>query len=447
VALVGLPASRVAAVEAGMVSSVQEVVAATSVTGEWLVVTLSSAARVRRLRLDGAADGPVSIYGFAHEGGALRPRLLGTHPLQGGIVAGLDLTARRLAIQMAAPETVSGVFAWTPRDVLLTRQSGELVLFGGVDGPSVSGLQDAAEALLSLPQAMASVGPAQQNPAHVAGLQAIMAPGAVLPSGRFRYSRRISGTGVRLISLPLDVRMAAQDDLSGLRILDGGDRQVPFAVVEDVGSDPVDVIEPVVSSRGGRTTVAFSLPSEGLTGLTLSLRTDARGFSRTVTVWRRGRVLQRESWDGQPVLQVSLPGVFADTLAVEIDNGEDAPLPLEASLSLDRVAVLAALPSDSRLVYGDIAQLSRQRLPRLGRRGQPTLQPLSPPRYDLQAVALPVLLRLEGAAQLGPPAEARLPGAWDAQRGLVMVVTVLVALVLLGVLGSLLRTGRDDATG
>ena len=51
-----------------------------------------------------------------------------------------------------------------------------------------------------------------------------------------------------------------------------------------------------------------------------------------------------------------------------------------------------------------------------------------------------MLLQLEGVGQLGPPSADRLDGAQAGQRGLVMAVTALVAVLLLGVLASLLRS-------
>lgn len=439
VSLVGVSSSRVAEIEVGLVSALQEVPASTEVTGEWLVVNLATASRVRRLRLEGAENGLVSIVDFAASEGALRPRELGAFPLHEGTIAGLDLTARRLAIKMSAPAAVESVRAWTPRDVLLTRQSGALVLYGGTDGPSVAGLQGAAETLLALPGMTAAVGPAKQNPSHVDGLRALMRPGPTLPPLRFQFSRRINGSGVRLISLPPDVRMAARADLSGLRILDSENRQVPFVILEDVGLDPLQV-EAVVSSRGGKTTLAYALPKTGLDGLVLTLRTGARGFSRLVTIRSQGHVAQRTLWTGQSLLEVELPGLHAGRLEVEIDDGLDAPLPIDTWLSMHRLSILSMLPLDSRLFYGDVAHTAQLRLPRLGRRGRPPIEPLSPPRYDLQAVALPVLLQLEGTGQLSPPAVVRLDGAQGGQRGLIRMVTTLVAALLLVVLVSLLRS-------
>ncbi len=159
----------------------------------------------------------------------------------------------------------------------------------------------------------------------------------------------------------------------------------------------------------------------------ITLVTSANAFSREVTVLRP-RATQLEpvrawTWSSQGEtsgLTLALYERFGDELVVRIDNGDDAPLPIERIElrypSWELVAVLP--PGGATLVYGD---------PRTAR-----------PDYDLYLVRDQVLRRNPAVAALGEP-RGRVKVAPMLDRVLAGLGVAVLAVGLLLLVGTVLR--------
>ncbi|MFT4978963.1 MAG: hypothetical protein ACI8S6_004873 [Myxococcota bacterium] len=448
VSISGARRTEIARIEAGHISAVREVSAVAADQGERLVlVTLSEPATIRRLTLEGAADGHAQVYDWASEGGQLQPRFLGEHPITDGTIAGLAVTGRRLMVALSEPAQITAARAWAPREVMLVRDGGSMLLYGGADGDSTVGLQAAATELLALPWAGATVEPAIASPDYLGGEDLLMAPGAPIEPARFRYQRRLSGEGLLRIPLPPEVTLRVRQDLGDVRILDDQDRQVPFVILHELGEAPAGDVTVVTEEQPGRTALDLALPRAGTGSVTVVLSTPARGFSRIVTVRAGSNSSTRHRWEGTRELVLPLTGPLPENISITIENGDDPPIPVSVAASVPKVSLLARLSEPSRLVYSDRSVMAERPGARLGRRKRKRLEPVSSPSYDLQRVGEAVLMGVVGDARLGEPEEILLAGDDSRQQQLVFIASILAALAMLGVLGRLLLDGRSGREG
>ncbi|MGC3999309.1 MAG: DUF3999 family protein [Anaeromyxobacter sp.] len=273
--------------------------------------------------------------------------------------------------------------------------------------------------------------------------------GAPLDRAAFRWSRPIPAAPAGLAAVRLDAAVLARSgDLGDLRILGPEGRQVPYLL--ERRDEPLVIALPPPSSPGadparrGRSLRTVELPEAGLGGGRLVLETRARVFSRQVEVYetvehaghRSERLLASSGWASAdparpaPALTLELPAVEGRTLRLVLDDGDNAPLQLDAARLL--------LPAYRLRFFhpGPALQL-------LG--GAPGV---SAPRYDLALLAP----RLRGAAArelaLGGGA-AEDAGAGDAARGRLIFWIVLAAAVaaLLAVVIRLVGRGAPPAPG
>lgn len=447
VELVG-PSPRQISVEVGALGAVREVSGVVETHDRWAVITLSEPATVRRLTLPGAPDGAADLYGWLDRSGVVEPTYLGTYPCQDGVLVGAEATGRRFAVSLPEPAAaVSVARAWAPREVLLVRDAGAMTLYGGADEDQDGALQAASGELLALPWTGATVAASQPNPDHTGGLSLLMAPGTPIEAARFRFSRAISGSGLVRIPLPAPMLLQVHRDLRDLRVLDADGRQIPYAIVDEVGEDPIEPASVAQDERPGVSRVTLSLPRADSGELVLVLSTPARGFSRPVSV-RSGRGTVTRTWEGGAPLRVVLDGPIGDTITIAIDNGDDPPLPLEVSLLAPRRSLLAQVGEGSRLVYGDRSVLPADRGARLGRRKRKQIAPISAPQYDLRRHGAALLREASGVGRVGPEQPVLLAGEGPEQQR-ILIATVLAALVMVGVLGRVLlgASGADRDQG
>jgi len=150
---------------------------------------------------------------------------------------------------------------------------------------------------------------------------------------------------------------------------------------------------PCLSSAGaqaGRSEYVVPVPYRDISGATLVLTTRARVFRRTVRIGvrpppdRQGRTAlrpietrvweQRDDAAAAPPLTLPVPHAFTGEVVLDVDEGDNQPLPIErATLLVPSYAV--------RFFRSDAAPL----LLAYGR------QDLTPPRYDLSLLAPYVL--------------------------------------------------------
>jgi hypothetical protein len=272
-------------------------------------------------------------------------------------------------------------------------------------------------------------------------------PGAPVDRTRFRFSREIRAVKAGMNSLPLDAAVLAHGTLESLRIVSDDGRQVPYLLEKREEPLTLELAAPErVAAAGyvGRPSAyRVALPFAGLPASRLVLMTSSRVFERSVsaTVTMRGEgqreerveTLARAVWrhvdpEGPaPPLVLALPSVDVETLTLNVDEGDNSPLPLAAPkllLSSYRLRFYGGSGNGKTLLYGE---------PSLG-----------PPRYDLALLAPRLVGVASNDATLGPEEKATAPRPALDQKLFwgILVTTILALLLLLGrSLRPAMRTG------
>ncbi len=282
--------------------------------------------------------------------------------------------------------------------------------------------------------------------------------GAPLDRRPFRYRREIPAAPPGLTALLLDADVLSRSaGLADLRIADGAGRQVPYLL--ERRDEPLALALPALARhpREGdppsRSRYPVELPYPALPAARLVLATPARVFERDVRLVeirepsgdRRSsgrddesgeRTVAQTSWRHAdpdapaPELTLDLPPGLGTHLALLVEEGDNAPLPLSSPRLL--------LPADRLRFFTPAAAAA----PATGHLellyGQPGL---GAPRYDLSLLA-PRLLG-EAAHEIALGAEPRRgaepdPAAterkifWGALVGAVLVLLLILARLLRG---------------
>lgn len=189
----------------------------------------------------------------------------------------------------------------------------------------------------------------------------LVAPGPeVAETGRASWERPIDGEGAVRIPLPADVLARSRPDLGDLRILSDG-RQVPYVLRRRPVDLPLAGVVPERTEVGGRSRLKIALPDDGPPIAAITLTTDATVFDRMVVVSRaRGTALETlraVRWIGSERperLTIMVGRRVAGQLLIEIQNGDDPPLPIdEVSVTVQGWELVAVVPPGSVLRYGD----------------------------------------------------------------------------------------------
>jgi Protein of unknown function (DUF3999) len=274
-------------------------------------------------------------------------------------------------------------------------------------------------------------------------------PGAPLDVSEFRYSRDVPASPKGLTTLTLDAAALAHSQLTDIRLVDRDGRQ--RAYILETRDEPLtialgDKLKPgqapdwmhdhlTNAPSGNRTIYRLSVPYEAMPASKLVLTTGTRVFSRQVAAFVKwepeggrdrpgARRVASATWahaepeEPPPHLTFELPAMQTADLVLLVDEGDNAPLPIESVRLLLPGYQIRFLRTDTvplTLFYGD-----------------PTV---SAPRYDL-ALLTPYLVDAPaGEIAPGPERErtpatsaARLPswGFWA-----ILVAAVLVLLVLI----------------
>jgi hypothetical protein len=257
------------------------------------------------------------------------------------------------------------------------------------------------------------------------------APGPAVVLRSMRWARPVGGApGLARIALDVDVLAHARADLGDLRLIDEQDQQLPY-VLSSRGAEVSWGELPFTRKEDGRRSLlTVELPHSGVQVASVTARAGGKPgstpFSRTVTVSRPagGRLepVRRFQWDGRArsVLNLGLDARFADRLVLEIENGDNPPVDIEAiEVRWPQWELLAVLPAGgARLVYGD---------PKLGA-----------PVYDLaQVVGAPS--RRPPVATLGPEERLAPPPLATSDRILLGVALAALAAGLAWVLAAAIR--------
>jgi len=244
------------------------------------------------------------------------------------------------------------------------------------------------EALL-LCLALLAAGPAAAGRVPAANAPPVPPLGAPIEVGEFRFARGIRQESPGLASLTLDTAVLAHCavTLGDLRIVDSSGRQVPYVLErrDEPLSLPLGKLTRAASKGGpaGLSRYTLRLPYATLPASRLLLSTRAQVFEREVRLLQPAgpernaaeeRVLAALPWRNAdpdtpaPPLAFELPASAGDRFEIAIDEGDNAPLPLDAPKLL--------LPS-YRLRYFPPAEGGTHLQLLYGRPG------LGPPRYDL----------------------------------------------------------------
>ena len=266
--------------------------------------------------------------------------------------------------------------------------------------------------------------------------------GATIDPHTFRYARPIAIEKPGLTTITLDAAALAHSALSDVRIATADGHQVPYLAErrDDSLSIPLPAPELLRSKDKPptRSTYLIRLPYSGLPASRLLIHTDARVFTREVSLEalppsdedarvRSGPVvLETMIWRNDdperapPALTMTIPALRTAELRLVVDEGDNAPLVLRA--------VELQLPTYRLRFYQD----GRTQLTLLY--GQPEL---SSPRYDLALMAPRIREAPAQEAVVGPESNvAHVTGVtptivfWCALGLAVLVLVVLIARLL-----------------
>ncbi|MEZ4320594.1 MAG: hypothetical protein R3F61_24140 [Myxococcota bacterium] len=346
---------------------------------------------------------------------------------------------RRLAVFVeadgAAPLAVTGVTLGVRGLDLLVRDpgTGPFSLYAGapVGTSPPSDLQFVAPELARLAEDVLAPDARSANPDYVppearGGLDA---PSTPIDLDRFTERRAVqSSPGLVRIPLPDDVLAAARPDLGDLRLIDAEGRQIPYILQDDGTLHTWGALPFERTERGGRSFLEVEMPQPNVMVGVVTLSTDAPLFDRSIALSRpatgRLQTLRAFRWRGDDrptTVSLALNQRVGRTLVVEIDNGDDPPLPIRAiEAAWPGWEVVAVVPEGGAwLVLGD---------PRL-----------SAPDHDLWLLREELGQRASEVATLGPP-EALAPTPLSLMdRGLVAFGVGVMALGLLGLTVVLVR--------
>jgi hypothetical protein len=286
-----------------------------------------------------------------------------------------------------------------------------------------------------------SPGAVSENPAFrdTDPLLALGSEGSPLdPSGwPYRKSVQVGEAGVQRLELDLVVLSRATPSLADLRLI-REERQIPFVLERTTAVRSVTpVLTPASDPRRpgvSRWQVRLPVRTAAITQLTCNTptpyfrrevrlsveRSDEPGAPRT---WLLASATWTRPLGGKPIpLSLRLAGLpETDSLFLEIDNGDNVPLPLtevEVWYPISRLLFLSAAGSGPLLYYGNAKA--------------------SAPRYDLQLLAPRLMAAAKVPATAGPEEilqprtpdqRAPAPAGWLFWGVLVLVVFALLAIM------------------
>ena len=264
-------------------------------------------------------------------------------------------------------------------------------------------------------------------------------PGAAADPKAFAHLRPIPEAPAGLAALLLDAHvLASSPDLSGLRILDGQGRQVPYLLEQRDEPCEVQLQLPAPIREGRSSRYALNLPQPRLPQATLVLETDDRTFRRELRVEEAlpaggERVLARCLWEqagleGPATLTLRLGSLQGLTLRLVVDEGDNQPLQLRRARLL--------LPAWRLRFFHPGAPL------RLGYGAD-----LAAPQYDIALLAERLRTAPARELTLDPAAAlAAAPAGPSTQTWVFWGVLLAAVAALLALLGRLLKRQPDEKT-
>ena len=272
---------------------------------------------------------------------------------------------------------VDAVELTLPGEALLLHRppAGPLTVLGG--GPRgvvpLADLRVAAPELERMAGCVAVLEPVSNNPAYVPPELAsgLTAEGQPFDAERMRWSWEIEGDGaVALLRLPASAAALSLNQMNDVRLLSRQGLQIPYILRRADLRQAIPGVEHSRVEDGAVTRIVVKNPQPDLPIEAVSFRSAARAVQRTVGLKRPAGgslVFLRLS----PMSFVAAPGALmpegghryelglgmpvGDTLVIEVDNGDDAPIDITSiELWTEGYELIAAVPADgATLVMGD----------------------------------------------------------------------------------------------
>lgn len=379
---------------------------------------------------------------FLGEGPVERWKLLGLH-VDATAVGGFSRATDRLLLDVATergsalPVRGVDVVSAAIELVAVADAAGPAALYlGGGALPVPRDLSGARAELLDVAR-VALAGAMAPNPAYApledrAGLGDV---GSEIPVTRFAWTRPIGGpAGWVVVPLDRHVLAAAEPSLGDLRIVDAQDRQVPFTLRRTGREVPVEATLGERTEVAGRSRLRIALGEVDAPIETLVLVTSQPVFEREVTLlvdqgtqtWPI-RAVRWSGGEGGGTLAIRVGSAVGRSLLVEIANGDNPPLPVDAvSVTAPEWELRARLPAEgARLLYG---------APGVGA-----------PSYDLGLVAAELAGRALPSATLGEPARVAGPQVSAVERAMVTGALAALAIGLAALVVRVLRGTPEPA--
>ena len=307
---------------------------------------------------------------------------------------------------------VTAVFAELPW-IYFEAQPGTLIArFGNVKAEAPRYDLEAVRASLPAAMSTATWGP-ERSPASLER----PAPGLPLPTrgsqvslSSFTYRRTLPPGPAGLTVVSLDAAAFAhsaseQGRFADVRVLDTDGLQVPYLLEKRDEPLTLDLRlerrDPPAAAETGHSEYVVAVPYREISGATLVLTTRARVFRRMVRIGlrpppdRQGRTVlrtietrvweQRDEAAAAPRLTLPLPPALSGEVVLDVDEGDNQPLPIERATLLVPSYAVRFFRSDAApllLAYGG--------------------QDLTPPRYDLSLLAPYVLGQRARPIEAGP---------------------------------------------
>lgn len=346
-------------------------------------------------------------------GQLVRVQLGGASVDEQAVQLDLGTSSDRLHLQVMGdgqvPLTVTAVELTLPGEALLLYRppAGALTLRGG--GPMgvvpPSDIAVAAPELGRMSGCTAAVGPIEPNPTYVPieVASGLTDAGQTFDPANMRWAWNLDGDGqLALLRLPASVAALSRNSMNDLRILNSSGQQVPYILRRSDLRQSVEGVQTERSEDGKITRFVIKNPQPDLLIEAVSLRSGALAMNRTVNLKRpAGGSLEflRLSTlsfaaapgavrpEGGRSYSLALGQAVGDTLVLEIDNGDDAPLPVEGiELWTEGYELLTAIPEGGATLY-------------LGDRK------VGPPEHDLSMLTGALQRRNLRVVELGAPEE------------------------------------------
>ncbi|MFO0708219.1 MAG: hypothetical protein U0353_00180 [Sandaracinus sp.] len=307
---------------------------------------------------------------------------------------------------------------------------------------------DVASLVRDRPLYEAHLGPVGDNPEYddTPALSFAMRAGQPVELARETHRAslavRASHDGLSTFAVPPALWAQAREDLGDLRVVDAEARQWPYVFVPNASPDELEVTVAAGvpdADDPHHSLHELALPVSAMSPTVVRVELPPQLVARTVTA--RGRDLRGEevelgvsnflsNEDAPARLELSLFGERVTALWLDVDNGDEAPLPITTATVVQpaHVGQLVAPEGSYWLVVGDVDATA--------------------PVYDLEQAAA-LLLVLEAEAATVGPVEANPafhePTFFERSGWETIVLSVVLGLVVLVLFGLTLRIARSES--